>query len=192
MLDATKVGPGCWRGAGQSWCNKFPPQYTYSTKKLSLSRALFCRTRYTLNSKMSEDCLTLDIFAPKANKLGGRLVPIMVWIYGGGYITGAGDDLQTRGNRLVQRYQDVVVVSLNYRLGPLGWLGSAELRHKAYTETGMNVTGNAGHLSLPALIPSAPCPTRLTRTRPQACLTCRWRCAFCSRTPRRSVETLAM
>ena len=51
-------------------------------------------------------------------------LPVMVWIYGGAYIAGAGDSFQTRGDDLVKRFSDVIVVTFNYRLGVLGWLGA--------------------------------------------------------------------
>ncbi len=64
----------------------------------------------------SEDCLYLDIFAPlnKSNKL----LPVMFWIHGGGNTSGLKDLYDFR--KLVKKY-DVIVVRINYRLGPFGW-----------------------------------------------------------------------
>jgi para-nitrobenzyl esterase len=78
----------------------------------------------------SEDCLTLNVWTPElpdepTTKPGsGR--PVMVWIHGGGFTGGSGSVFLYRGGALV-RNGDVVVVTINYRLGALGFLGSREL-----------------------------------------------------------------
>jgi para-nitrobenzyl esterase len=70
----------------------------------------------------SEDCLTLNVQTPACDD-GGR--PVLVWIHGGGFTSGTSATPWYDGSRFVQR-GDVVVVSVNYRLGALGflWLGS--------------------------------------------------------------------
>jgi para-nitrobenzyl esterase len=65
----------------------------------------------------SEDCLHLNVWTPS---LDGRR-PVMVWIHGGGYRQGSGDHFLSRGQVLAER-GDVVVVTVNYRLGALGFL----------------------------------------------------------------------
>jgi len=70
----------------------------------------------------------------------------MVWVFGGGFYTGSGDSLQTRGDQLVRTFGDVIVVTFNYRLGVLGFLGSESLRRYTYERTGLNTTGNMGFL----------------------------------------------
>ncbi|MCU0311927.1 MAG: carboxylesterase/lipase family protein [Acidimicrobiales bacterium] len=69
-----------------------------------------------------EDCLTLNVQTPACDD-GGR--PVLVWIHGGGFTSGTSATAWYDGTRFVQR-GDVVVVSVNYRLGALGflWLGS--------------------------------------------------------------------
>jgi para-nitrobenzyl esterase len=62
-----------------------------------------------------EDCLFLNVYTPKAD---GSARPVMVWIHGGAYTIGSGDIYD--GTSFVRR-GDVVVVTLNYRLGVLGW-----------------------------------------------------------------------
>lgn len=69
----------------------------------------------------SEDCLTLNVFAPDAT--GGPRA-VMVWIHGGGF-TGGGT-VQYNGERISSE-RDVIVVTLNYRLGPLGFYTSPAL-----------------------------------------------------------------
>jgi para-nitrobenzyl esterase len=68
----------------------------------------------------NEDCLFLNVWTPSRD---GRR-PVLVWIHGGGYRQGSGDHFLSRGPVLAER-GDVVVVTFNYRLGPLGFLGGA-------------------------------------------------------------------
>jgi para-nitrobenzyl esterase len=72
----------------------------------------------------SEDCLTLNIWTPEIpedpSSAPGR--PVMVWIHGGGFTSGSGSVFLYRGGQLA-RQGDVVVVTINYRLGALGFLG---------------------------------------------------------------------
>ena len=65
--------------------------------------------------RTDEDCLFLNVWTPAADT--GRR-PVMVWIHGGAYVMGSGDIYN--GSALVRR-GDVVVVTINYRLGVLGW-----------------------------------------------------------------------
>jgi para-nitrobenzyl esterase len=65
-----------------------------------------------------EDCLTLNIWTPRAD--GARL-PVLLWIHGGGFSSGSGATPLYAGARLAQR-GDAVVVTINYRLGILGFL----------------------------------------------------------------------
>lgn len=86
---------------------------------------------------MSEDCLSLNIWTP-ANR-GGRL-PVMVWIHGGGFMFGSNREPTYDGARLAEK--GVVVVAINYRLGPLGFLA-----HPDFTaETAYKASGNYGML----------------------------------------------
>ncbi len=66
----------------------------------------------------SEDCLNLNVWTPSAEP-GARL-PVMVWIYGGAFVSGSNAVPAYDGSRLAAR--GVVVVGINYRLGLLGWL----------------------------------------------------------------------
>jgi len=72
----------------------------------------------------SEDCLYVNVWAP-ANK-SARPLPVMVWIHGGGFIIGQGSYTKEDGQRLAAR-QNVVVVSVNYRLGIFGFLAHPAL-----------------------------------------------------------------
>jgi para-nitrobenzyl esterase len=66
--------------------------------------------------KLTEDCLYLNVYAPHTNK---RDLPVMVWIHGGGFSGGAGQDTDPR--KYVEN-GNVVYVTINYRIGALGYL----------------------------------------------------------------------
>jgi len=80
----------------------------------------------------SEDCLTLDVYAPAGPTRPRRPRPVMLWIHGGGQMYGTGASYD--GSRLAARH-DVVVVTINYRLGPFGWF-----HHPAITGAGAGRT----------------------------------------------------
>eukprot|EP01060_Flectonema_neradi_P017045 TRINITY_DN2371_c0_g1_i1.p1 TRINITY_DN2371_c0_g1~~TRINITY_DN2371_c0_g1_i1.p1 ORF type:complete len:532 (+),score=104.88 TRINITY_DN2371_c0_g1_i1:67-1662(+) len=70
----------------------------------------------------SEDCLHLNIFrSPENNNNSSK--PVMVWIYGGGYVWGCSNSYP--GQRIVSgSQQDVIIVTINYRLNAFGFLGT--------------------------------------------------------------------
>src|ERR1019366_2630611 len=69
----------------------------------------------------SEDCLYLNVFAPARSS--GRRLPVMVWVHGGSLLVGESDDYNPAG--LVRR--GVIAVTVNYRLGALGFLAPPAL-----------------------------------------------------------------
>uniref|UniRef100_A0A8V5GQY8 Acetylcholinesterase n=1 Tax=Melopsittacus undulatus TaxID=13146 RepID=A0A8V5GQY8_MELUD len=71
------------------------------------------------NRAMSEDCLYLNVWIPYPPP--PQLMPVMVWIYGGGFYSGAAS-LDVYDGRILAASQRVVVVSMNYRVGALGFL----------------------------------------------------------------------
>ncbi len=81
----------------------------------------------------SEDCLFLNVQTPALDD-GAR--PVMVWIHGGAFVNGTGAIPWYDGSGFV-RQGDIVVVSINYRLGALGWLQLAQL-DPAYGTSGNN------------------------------------------------------
>jgi para-nitrobenzyl esterase len=86
----------------------------------------------------SEDCLTLNVWTPA--KRAGQRLPVMVWIYGGGFIIGASSQPLYSGEPLAR--QGVVVVTVNYRLGVFGWLAHPRLTE----ESRHHSSGNYGLL----------------------------------------------
>ena len=95
----------------------------------------------------SEDCLTLNVFAPRLAPdrvpAGSDRLPVMVWIHGGGNSIGSADVYE--GGRLAAG-QDVVVVTVQYRLGPFGWFRHPAL-HGAEAKAEER-SGNYGTLDL--------------------------------------------
>jgi carboxylesterase type B len=92
----------------------------------------------SVRGPVSEDCLYLNVWTPaKASK---EKLPVMFWIYGGGYIMGSSSVPAYDGAGLASK--GVVVVSINYRLGMLGFLALPELD----AESPHKVSGNYGIL----------------------------------------------
>ncbi len=86
----------------------------------------------------SEDCLTLNVWVP--DKHAEPKLPVMVWIYGGGFVAGTTSEARQDGSHLAQH--GVIVVSMNYRLGVFGFFANQELAK----ESGHNSAGNYGLL----------------------------------------------
>ena len=74
------------------------------------------------NTKLSEDCLYLNVWTPSSRRYGeGQLRAVMVWIYGGGFYGGSAT-LDIYDARTLAAVNDIVVVSMQYRVGSLGFL----------------------------------------------------------------------
>ena len=97
------------------------------------------------SARSSEDCLTLNIWTPSVPGDGHRPVPVpvMVWIHGGGFQLGAGSD-STYDGQLLSETRGVIVVTLNYRLGPLGFLAHPGLSAEDSARRGVGASGNWG------------------------------------------------
>ena len=90
-----------------------------------------------------EDCLYLNIYVPKnQNSLNKNKFPVMYWIHGGSNIWGAGSDYDFSN---LATSQQVIVVTINYRLGLFGWFASL-----FFAETGedLDKSYNFGHLDI--------------------------------------------
>ena len=94
----------------------------------------------------SEDCLTLNVWAPVAAGKHPAPLPVMVWIYGGGFTTGGTSENRQDGEFLAHR--GVVVVSMNYRLGIFGFMALQELTE----ESANHASGNYGLMDQTAAI----------------------------------------
>ncbi|MDQ8729945.1 carboxylesterase family protein [Bradyrhizobium sp. LHD-71] len=95
-------------------------------------------TTRTRAERMDENCLTLNVWTP-ARRTSNKL-PVMVWLYGGSFVAGSASDPRCDGERFARK--GVVVVSINYRIGVLGFLA-----HSALTaESEHGSSGNYGLL----------------------------------------------
>jgi para-nitrobenzyl esterase len=112
-LDATKFGPACVQNNNRS-------------------ESIY----YSELTSMSEDCLSLNVWAP-AN---ARNAPVFFWIHGGSLAGGTGSDGMYDGSRLAER--GLIVVTINYRLGVLGYLAHSALS----AESPDHISGNYGLL----------------------------------------------
>ena len=125
VLKATEFGPQCAQ--------------TYS------SAGIFSSGK----ESTSEDCLYLNIWTPNYNDtsdLASKNLPVYFWIYGGRFEGGSGDVLTYDGTGLAAK--DIIVVTINYRLGPFGFLAHPELS----AESGHNSSGNYGILDQQAAL----------------------------------------
>jgi para-nitrobenzyl esterase len=91
-------------------------------------------------SGKSEDCLYLNVWTPA--KSASDRIPVLVWIYGGGFGGGATSERNYSGENLAQK--GVVLVSIAYRVGQLGFLAHPELS----AESPNHVSGNYGLLDM--------------------------------------------
>ena len=92
----------------------------------------------------SEDCLFLNVYTPADAKDKSKL-PVMFWIHGGGYAGGASSEPRHNGDFMPLK--GVVLVTINYRLGALGFLATADLAKEVN-----GVAGNYGLLDMVAAL----------------------------------------
>jgi para-nitrobenzyl esterase len=88
-----------------------------------------------------EDCLRINVWTPGIND--NRKRTVMVWIHGGGYVAGSGQEQPGYDGENLSRRGDVVVVSMNHRLGTFGFLNLAEAGGDRYASS-----GNVGMIDL--------------------------------------------
>lgn len=91
----------------------------------------------TITKTSAEDCLYLNVWAPVGAK---AKLPVMVWIHGGGFVGGSGSSPETSGDAFAK--QGVVLVTINYRLGRLGFFAHPALSQE-YPE---EAKGNYGYM----------------------------------------------
>ena len=92
----------------------------------------------------TEDCLYLDISAPVRKE--SELLPVMFWIHGGGNTSGLKDLYDF--NKMVRRH-NIIVVRINYRLGPFGWFYHPSIQG---FQSGLDKTSNFGTLDIIAAL----------------------------------------
>ena len=95
--------------------------------------------RQKISANASEDCLALNIWTPEKTTKESKL-PVMVWIHGGGFTGGSGASPQNFGNSFAK--QGVILVTINYRLGRLGYFAHPALSKEYPNEP----KGNYGYM----------------------------------------------
>ncbi|BFZ04972.1 hypothetical protein BsWGS_08011 [Bradybaena similaris] len=97
------------------------PAVSWTGVKDAVSKSAICPqfTWEDLTSVRSEDCLYLNVFSPDVS----ASLPVLVWIHGGGYRTGSAFN---DGDGATMVPQGVVAVTINYRLGPIGFLSTED------------------------------------------------------------------
>jgi para-nitrobenzyl esterase len=118
-FDATEFGPICMQGE--------PVPFSMWTKEFIAPAG-----------NMSEDCLNLNIWTKEGSADANR--PVIVFIHGGGFSSGSGSVPIYEGEKMAEK--DVVFVTINYRVGILGFLAHPELTE----ESPNNASGNYGLL----------------------------------------------
>lgn len=96
------------------------------------------------DGRPGEDCLHLNVWTPLDRT--ARL-PVMLWLHGGGFEAGSAQELPAYDGEQLARNHDVVMVSVNHRLGPLGFLDLSEVGGPDFARS-----GNAGMLDLVAAL----------------------------------------
>lgn len=92
-----------------------------------------------------EDCLCVNVWTPGSEANAKR--PVMVWLHGGGFVAGSGQELRSYDGESLARRGDVVVVSLNHRLGALGYLDLSTLGGEPFA-----TSANVGMLDIVAAL----------------------------------------
>ncbi|OJJ43170.1 hypothetical protein ASPZODRAFT_1230815 [Penicilliopsis zonata CBS 506.65] len=111
LIDATRFGPSC-------------PQQPASGSSIASADAPL----ELLQGGFDEDCLTLAIWAPVESH--GKLLPVYLWIYGGGYETGGINTPSQEAAHWVERTRSHVVVAMNYRTNIFGFPGAPGLEEQ--------------------------------------------------------------
>jgi para-nitrobenzyl esterase len=101
-----------------------PPAAWTGVRDATRPGAICIQDAFPGSGRQSEDCLSLDVYAPH-DAAPSRPRPVMIWLYGGGF--SGGDNVEYDPSRLAEN-RGVIVVAPNYRLGPFGFLAHPALR----------------------------------------------------------------
>ena len=99
------------------------PNSCYQEPDLTFGTEFYGSTVWNPPTPVSEDCLYLNVFVPRPEQKGPRLrkSAVMVWIYGGGFYSGT-TTLGVYDGKILSSVNNLIVVSIGYRLGALGFL----------------------------------------------------------------------
>ena len=129
------------KGAAR-WTPPHPPTPPTGTVLADIPGAACPQADSTAPLPQSEDCLFLNVYVPTTAKPHSKL-PVFVWIHGGALVTGTGADYDPS---VMVAENNIIVVTINYRLGALGWLVEPGLL--AQTPSFFQNVGDAGNYGL--------------------------------------------
>ncbi|KAJ7107436.1 Alpha/Beta hydrolase protein [Mycena epipterygia] len=135
LQDATSFGPACPQQAE----SPVTVPFTVSVNHTLISEACsfpLCQSEF--NPNQFSTGLTLDVFVPVAARPGSKL-PILVWLFGGGFEVGNSADTDVRGavERSTLLGEPVIIVAPNYRVSPFGFLAGKEVSDGGITNLGL-------------------------------------------------------
>lgn len=121
------VGKNRWRAPQpvKAWEGvRDATKYTPDCPQITLPKGSFYQVEFYPNEKVMDEAqgLALNVWSPAVD---GEKLPVLVWIHGGGFTEGSGGALQFIGETLAAK--GIVVVTINYRLGALGYMAHPEL-----------------------------------------------------------------
>ncbi|KAL4881111.1 carboxylesterase family protein [Aspergillus karnatakaensis] len=135
------------------WAKPVPPEYIKGIQNGSyglncipapIPDGFFMPGKERLSRTSNEDCLFLDVYVSReVLKRPERPVPVVVWIHGGGYVSGSKDQALEEGYyngaSLIERaHNQLIVVSINYRLGGFGFLAGEPLQEQGTFNAGLH------------------------------------------------------
>lgn len=127
--------PGCWRGIRRA--TQYSAAAVQQVQEMGDAKANVHGVPQMLApSQYEEDCLYLNVWTPA--KTQEDKLPVFLWVHGGGMVAGSGVEVVCAGEGLAGR-KDVIVVTINYRLGLFGFFAHPEL-----TKEGNGTSGNYG------------------------------------------------
>lgn len=128
------VLPATWSGVKHA--DEFKPS---CIQNLAGSRPPWTE-EFMVQNEISEDCLYLNVWTPAGVPATAQALPVLVFVHGGGFVEGSGSVAVYDGANLARK--GLVVVTINYRLGTLGFFAHPELT----AESEQNASGNYGLL----------------------------------------------
>jgi para-nitrobenzyl esterase len=134
--------PEPWQGVRDTL--EYGPTAMQDPEAFGLSPELLALLTVRETVPMDENCLVLNVWTPAVNDGGKR--PVMFWCHGGAFIAGSGSSAWYEGTNLCRK-GDVVVVTINHRLGAFGYLHLEDLDSNQFASS-----GNAGMLDIVAAL----------------------------------------